>query len=578
MDSYDTGRRALLTAAAGLVVGPGSSAISAPPPSQPTASNIVPATRSEFAALNRNSGVVWLGEPGREGFFLWQAGDQRALVREDRLQGLYVPANSDPAGATGCWVRLWDGIVGRPEWFGAVVDNPEQDCREALEACVVLCQTVRLGPHDYYIHDSWKMMRSGRAIIGSAGSGSTVGYGVDLRQPMGTADGTRIILCGPKAASEPVFVFGGGIGAVDDEHIMRNSHLRDIKFARDCSRYRVRPSPSNDPVDCVKGVVLNFFSDCTVTGVKSYDSPVGFHCHGIVYSLIHNCGTRRVTPASSKRGDYWTGWLIGGYGKANYGYIGANASVYFEHCSAADSNQAFDTSIGLKLYGRIADTFISSFEMARLDYGIVIDGSDEHGVKMSNGDYTSAHQDVTIINPVLDGYTRGGFLIRNLNDYNCLDIVTPYSAGGGWAVDIVDVAGNVTITGGKLLSGGVRATNVNGFRLMGTLIRDAPVPLELINAGMFKAEPNIFNLVTRAQAGCVLRRAFRGTLAPQVRGAPGKIGYGVTIDAASDHVTIDDSAIDPGSFSQPDAGNKVRFVNKDARLGAGSNRLIGTAG
>ena len=26
------------------------------------------------------------------------------------------------------------------------------------------------------------------------------------------------------------------------------------------------------------------------------------------------------------------------------------------------------------------------------------------------------------------------------------------------------------------------------------------------------------------------------------------IGYGVTIDAASDHVTIDESAIDPGSF------------------------------
>ena len=82
---------------------------------------------------------------------------------------------------------------------------------------------------------------------------------------MGTADGTRVILCGPKAASEPVFVFGGGGGAVDDDRIMRNSHLRDIKFARDCARYKVRPSTSNDPIDCVKGVVLNYFADCTVT-------------------------------------------------------------------------------------------------------------------------------------------------------------------------------------------------------------------------------------------------------------------------------------------------------------------------
>jgi len=210
---------------------------------------------------------------------------------------------------------------------------------------------------------------------------------------------------------------------------------------------------------------------------------------------------------------------------------------------------------------------------------MVIDGSDERGVKMSNdGDYAAAHQDVTITNPVLDGYSRGGFVIRNLHDFNCLDIVTPYAAGGGLSIDITDAAGNVSISGGKLLSGGVRVTNVNGFRLTGTLIRDAAVPLELNNVGMFRVEPNIFNLGTVAQVGCVLRRSFRGTLAPQVRGAPGKIGVGISLDSASDHVTIDDSAIDPGIFVKPDPANKVRYGDRDARLGAGTNRLIGTAG
>jgi len=572
-------RRALLTVATGVATGLGSRTLSAPEGLRSTVrASSHAATRAELGGLGPVSGTVWLAEKGREGFFGWQAGDHEAELRADPLQGLTVPAKGDTAGRSGCWVRQWDAIAGRPEWFGAVTGDPEQDCRAALDACALLCQTTLLGPHDYYVHDSWTMARSGRVIAGAPGSGSTVGFGVDKERPMGTADGTRVILCGPKAISAPVFIFGGGGGKTDDDRIMRNSHLRDIKFARDCSRFRVRPGLSDDPADCVKGVVLSNFADCTVSGVKSYDSPIGFHCHGIVYSLIQNCNARRVSPASARRRDFWVGWLVGGYGKANYGYIGANASVYFDHCSVFDRNPEFDTSIGLKLYGGIADTFISGFEMARLDYGMVIDGSDERGVKMSNGDFPAAHQDVTITNPVLDGYSRGGFMIRNLQDFNCLDVITPYAAGGGLAADITDVAGNVTISNGKFLSGGVRVTNVNGFRLTGTLIRDAAVPLEFVNVGMFRAEPNIFNFGTPAQIGCILRRSFRGTLAPQIRGAPGKIGTGIMIDAASELVTIDDSAIDPGSFVQQDAANKVRYGAKDARLGMGNNRLIGTAG
>lgn len=571
----------MLMAAAAVAAGIGGGAIAASPPQPPLSSGAqmrFVGSRKEMAGLDPVAFAAWLTEPGREGLFLWRAGDQRAAIEADRLQGLSIAAEGDPAGATGCWVRQWDGIVGRPEWFGAITGDPAQDCRPALEACARLCQTVRLGPHDYYIHDSWQMGISGRNIVGSAGSGSTVGLGYDAQRPIGTADGTRVILTGAKVIGAAIFIFGGNASPKDDDRVMRNSHVCDIKFARDCSRFKVRPGLSDDPESCVKGVILSFFSDCSVSGLRSYDSPIGYHCYGIVYSLIRNCMARRVTPASSRRRDFWVGWLVGGYGDANFGYIGASASVYFEHCSVFDNNPAFDLSIGLKLYGRIADSFLYRFEMARLDYGMVIDGSDERGVKMGNSEYFLAHQDVTIVNPVLDGYSRGGFLIRNLQDFNCLDIVTPYSSGAGFAIDVADAAGTITISGGKLLTGGVRVRNVNGFRLTGTLIRDAPVPLQFINVGMFRAEPNILNLSPAIPAGCVLERAFRGLLAPQIRGAPGTIGVGVTIDAASDHVTVDETAIDPGCFVSVDPRNKVRYAGKDAHLGAGTNLITGTRG
>lgn len=572
MAGDDTGRRSVLMAAAAVAVGLGTRAVSAAPAIPPHQLYQVASLR-DLANLATTAGTAWLAQTGREGMFLWRLGDHGAKVAADRLQGLYVASASDPSGRNGCWVRYWDETIGRPEWFGAEPGDPAQDCLAALEACAMLCQTVRLSPVDYYIRDSWRMQISGRNIIGSAGSGSTVGYGVDLRSPLGTADGTRVILTGANVVSSPVFIFGSHRSNVDNLSIMRNSHVCDIMFARDCSAYKPRPGQSDDHEDCVKGVVLCYFADCTVSGLKSYDSPVGFHCFGIVYSLISGCNARRVTPASSPRRDFWVGWLVGGYDDS-MGYFGSNASIYIEHCSVFDSNSAFDTSIGMKLYGRISDSFISFFEMARLDYGVVIDGSDRSGHTLLN----MSHQDVTFTNPVVDGYTKGGFVIRNLHDYNCLDIVTPYAAGGGLAIDITDAAGNITISGGKLLAAGVRVRNVNGFSLLGTLIRDALVPVELINVGMFRVEPNIFNLGTVAVAGCVLKHSFRGILAPQIRGAPAKLQFGVMIDATSGLVTIDETAIDPGCFITISAVNKVRFGNQDAHLGAGSNILTGTAG
>ena len=134
--------------------------------------------------------VVALTENGREGPFECLAG----TTPVDPSEGLYI-ASTTPSFY---YARIWDGIHGRPEWFGAVAGNPAVDNRTAFDACVALCPTIQFAAADYYISDVWKMNTSARNLCGVPGSGSTIGFGLDTANPMGMSGGTRIILAGPK--------------------------------------------------------------------------------------------------------------------------------------------------------------------------------------------------------------------------------------------------------------------------------------------------------------------------------------------------------------------------------------------
>ena len=97
--------------------------------------------------------VAFVTEPGRAGAFVWRAGNFVAQVAADPLKGLHVPS-STTMPSIGCWVREWDGAEGRPEWFGAVPDDPAADNRAALRACLALCPVTALAGRDYYVRDT----------------------------------------------------------------------------------------------------------------------------------------------------------------------------------------------------------------------------------------------------------------------------------------------------------------------------------------------------------------------------------------------------------------------------------------
>lgn len=74
---------------------------------------------ADRTALASHSGTpsAYLCEAGREGTFVFDTSDLSELVSADSVQGVYVAAAADPTGASGAWVRKFDGAV-NARWFG----------------------------------------------------------------------------------------------------------------------------------------------------------------------------------------------------------------------------------------------------------------------------------------------------------------------------------------------------------------------------------------------------------------------------------------------------------------------------
>lgn len=66
--------------------------------------------------------VVYLTETGRAGYFKFSVANLSAEVAADTQNGVYVPPNADTTGASGAWVRMFNGAL-HIDWFGGVGDG-----------------------------------------------------------------------------------------------------------------------------------------------------------------------------------------------------------------------------------------------------------------------------------------------------------------------------------------------------------------------------------------------------------------------------------------------------------------------
>jgi hypothetical protein len=83
-------------------------------------------TRTAMKALDTTKDTVCnLTESGRQGVFVWTAGNFSTQISADTREGVYVKANAI-ASTAGAWVRVHQGIL-NVLWFGALGDNSNDD-------------------------------------------------------------------------------------------------------------------------------------------------------------------------------------------------------------------------------------------------------------------------------------------------------------------------------------------------------------------------------------------------------------------------------------------------------------------
>ena len=140
------------------------------------------ATRAALAARTLHSGGVQLTEAGREGLFTFSTANLAAKVAADVRQGIYVAPSSDPSGASGAWVRKFDGAV-NVMWFGAKADFVTDDL-PAFEAALGALAThgggrLLVNPGTYYCSATLNLHATVQIIGG--GSGQNGGNGTIIR-------------------------------------------------------------------------------------------------------------------------------------------------------------------------------------------------------------------------------------------------------------------------------------------------------------------------------------------------------------------------------------------------------------
>ena len=145
---------------------------------------------TQLAALPTvNGAAALLTAKGREGLFIFDSSNLATKVTADTRKGIYVAPVAAPSGASGAWVRKFDGAV-QLAWFGpagdfVTDDLPAFDCaHDVIKARSVLpaapgAGALDLGPGRFYLSGTWNI-HTCLQIFG-AGSAQPFGAATILR-------------------------------------------------------------------------------------------------------------------------------------------------------------------------------------------------------------------------------------------------------------------------------------------------------------------------------------------------------------------------------------------------------------
>ena len=136
--------------------------------------NQIVASLTDLAALpTTNGAMATLTAKGREGMFVFETGNLSGDVTGDTRQGLTVAPTAAPSGASGAWVRKYDGAV-NVHWFGVAADFVTDDL-PAFSAAIELIGAKSLSP--YVPKGGTLYIPAGRYYCSTT---LNVGYGISI--------------------------------------------------------------------------------------------------------------------------------------------------------------------------------------------------------------------------------------------------------------------------------------------------------------------------------------------------------------------------------------------------------------
>lgn len=472
------------------------------------------ASRGDLARQAGVPGALFrIDEAAGGGWWRWEASDRSAAVCADPLQGLTIAHAAIPP-SRGAWVREWDGIVGRAEWFGARADTREVDCQPAIQAAVELCPTVQLGPGSYHVARRIQILRNGTRLIGAWITQTDQGPNVKATRIVGTSATETILQVGPDSATQP-------------GRLTETVQLADFTVVRATAPYM----PTSGFGSAI-GIAMKWCVNCHVERVFSIDSGRGWFFSGTIENYIKTCAALRRRPGTDPANDHFIGFHLD-Y-NAPLAANGGNASLYIDHCRAFGGFDRgvppFVYSAGLRTDGGWVDLFINALETGTLRVGI-----DGHGDAVGAAGFRT--ENLSITNCVLDPGYDACIRLTTGNRASAVQISGNYCGVSpqGASIVLADLAGSVSLTANQCIVGevggvGLAATNVNNLRSANNIFTKHRRPIRLERCTNFHVADSVKGIdAPNGEAAVALVGCARGTVACTVSGAAGVYGTGVEL-------------------------------------------------
>ena len=432
-------------------------------------------------------------------------------------------------------------IAARPEWWGAVPDDPAVDCGPAFRACLDAHVAMQLGVGDYHLADTWRIDKPNRRIWG-------IGRSKGFR-------GSRLVL---RQATGPVAIVGTMAAPTTTNAYLWGVDLRWIEFGRS-----VPPqSAGRGPAELPTGVAIRHVVDCVFEGVRANEHAVGFSIVGAVRTFLRECSAFRSSGSDGL--EYFVGFDLDGRVPPVAIGTGANASLYLVDCTASTGGDLrLSLSAGCRLMGAFSDTFIDRFETTNVGVGVLVEGRQ---AELDPARRRAAHVDLHIRDVVLDQCREAGIRLTGLDDEALVDIGDPYIAlapAGREALDFSDCGGNIGVTGGQLIGWtargsavGIMLQNTSGVAISGTKLSGFGRPVDAVASTAFAISIAINHRGPPAGDAIRLAACSHGHVQPRITGTRGAFRCAVAADGACDAVDIATAGIVPTVLA---AGEIVRI-------------------